>query len=194
MKQFRYTLLIVVLLGFSLTACGNTHSSEHMMNGTAMPMDGMDGMMPMSQIDDLLFLDGMIVHHQGAVDMANEALEQAQRPEVRLLAQNIVAAQTSEIAELQAWRDAWFPDAPATPAETMSGMDMGAMVTSQDSSVEYDIRFAQAMISHHRGALHMAQMLKTSTERPALQAFADRVIADQTAEIEQMEAWLAAWK
>lgn len=48
-----------------------------------------------------LFLELMIAHHVGGVDMAEAALERAERPEVRRLAQAVVDAQTAEIGVLE---------------------------------------------------------------------------------------------
>jgi uncharacterized protein (DUF305 family) len=50
---------------------------------------------------DQLFLTGMIAHHQGAIEMANEVLVAGTDPEVRTLAETIVAGQQSEIEVMQ---------------------------------------------------------------------------------------------
>ena len=52
---------------------------------------------------DVDFIRGMIPHHQGAVEMAKIVLEHGTDPDVRKLAEGIIAAQESEIAWMQDW-------------------------------------------------------------------------------------------
>ncbi|MFT4135479.1 DUF305 domain-containing protein [Microbacterium sp.] len=52
-----------------------------------------------------LFLEQMIEHHDGAIDMAQDVLEDGQSPEVRALAEQIIQTQQSEISEMQALLD-----------------------------------------------------------------------------------------
>lgn len=56
---------------------------------------------------DLAFIEMMIPHHQGALSMSKEALEKAQHPELKTLAQNIIMAQETEIDTMQTWQKAW---------------------------------------------------------------------------------------
>lgn len=57
---------------------------------------------------DRTFLQEMIVHHEGAVVMARQALSVSERQELRSLAEAIIEAQEGEIAQMQAWQAAWF--------------------------------------------------------------------------------------
>ncbi|OHA85631.1 MAG: hypothetical protein A2408_01020 [Candidatus Yonathbacteria bacterium RIFOXYC1_FULL_52_10] len=54
------------------------------------------------------FLDEMIVHHEGAVEMARELLAGTKRPELVKMANDIISAQTNEIEMMKQWQVEWF--------------------------------------------------------------------------------------
>lgn len=57
---------------------------------------------------DKAFLSEMIVHHEGAVAMAEEVLKTSKRPELIKLANDIISAQNKEIEMMGGWNKAWF--------------------------------------------------------------------------------------
>jgi uncharacterized protein (DUF305 family) len=154
---------------------------------------------------DLRFIDAMILHHGGAVVMAEAALEHSQRPEVRQLAEDIIAAQAVEIEQMQQWRQEWYPDASPEPVMyhaamnhdmAMSGEMAAAMRMDMDlggADDEFDLRFLKAMIPHHEGALAMAQEAQAKSTRPEMQTLAEAILTSQQAEIDQMQQWSKAW-
>ena len=99
---------------------GMMHDMSQMNDGQGMGgtmsnmMSGLEG--KTGNALDAAFIDEMIVHHQGAVDMANALLKGSKRPELVKMSNDIIAAQTKEIEQMKAWRAAWFTTA-GTPAQ-----------------------------------------------------------------------------
>lgn len=76
-------------------------------------LDSMQGMMSglgnkTGDEFDKAFISEMIIHHQGAIDMANAALKNAKHQEIKDLANAIISAQTKEINQMKEWQAAWY--------------------------------------------------------------------------------------
>jgi uncharacterized protein (DUF305 family) len=56
---------------------------------------------------DRRFMEAMIVHHEGAIDMAEGVLDEGQDAEVAGLAEAVIAAQEAEIEQMQQWLEEW---------------------------------------------------------------------------------------
>lgn len=61
------------------------------------------GMADIPADPDVAFMQGMLAHHRGAVEMSEVALKHAADPQARDLATRVIAAQKAEIAEMEAW-------------------------------------------------------------------------------------------
>lgn len=57
---------------------------------------------------DKAFLSEMVIHHEGAVIMAEDVLATSKRPELLTLAKDIISAQTKEINQMKAWYKKWY--------------------------------------------------------------------------------------
>lgn len=191
----------VLSIALLVAACGDQQDAVDTPSETtaAQTTGPQDGQVDQTHNDvDTMFAQMMIIHHEGAIEMADLALERADSAEVRDLAQRISAAQGPEIAEMTAWLEAW--DEETTADEDMSGhsgMDMGGM--SQDEAMtelegltgsDFDRRFLELMIAHHEGAVAMAEDQLADGQNPQALDLARKIIDDQQAEIGEMEELL----
>lgn len=169
---------------------------------------------------DAMFAQMMIVHHQGAIEMADLASTRAGSTQVKDLAVKIKAAQQPEIDEMKAWLKAWgeplaMPEmgSGSSPSPSdMSGMgmstpmptdgsDMSSMpgMTPQDmaelkaaTGPAFDKAFLTLMIQHHQGAIDMAKQEQSGGNDTKAKELADSIVNSQSKEIAEMQADLAS--
>lgn len=142
---------------------------------------------------DVTFAQQMIVHHQGAIEMAQLADGRAQDPRVLDLAGRIEAAQAPEIETMTGWLEDWGQ--PVSPEET-GGMDMGSMqmdVTGLKaaSGVEFDRMWLEMMTEHHTSAVDMAETEIADGQNADAVELARQIVQSQSAEIEEMATVLS---
>lgn len=152
---------------------------------------------------DKHFIEQMIPHHEGAIDMAKLALVKSKRPEIKTLATAIIEGQTKEINDMTSWYKDWFGnDVPKVSGGMMgggmmsqSGMHMGGQedMASLENATDFDKAFLEAMIPHHQLALMMVQMLESGSNRPEMLQLAKNITTSQSKEIQQMQAWYTQW-
>lgn len=94
------------------------------------------------------------------------------------------------------------PSPAATDTGFMKGMDHSTMDHSSIGSMsmdlgpadaDFDLRFMDAMTSHHQGAVMMAKEAKQKSKRPEIKNLASDIIKAQDQEIAQMKQWRTAW-
>ena len=147
---------------------------------------------------DGAFIVEMVAHHEAAIGMAEVAQGRGEHPEVRELADAIIASQGDEIEQMKAIYDRLFgiPFGQTNHgglgmAEHEMGMDMGAEDLA--GARPFDRAFIDAMVPHHQGAVQMARVVLESGEDPEVAALAQDIIDAQSREIEEMNAWREDW-
>jgi len=201
--KLKATTLGLILLALYITSRPSIAQMGNMKHGNMGEMS-----MELGVADanfDLRFIDGMTPHHQGAVVMAKEALQKSKRPEIKKLAAAMIKAQDKEIAQMQQWRKAWYPQVSSTPMawnsqmghmmsmskEQKQGMMMNMDLGAADNN--FDLRFINAMIPHHEGALEMAKDAQSKSKRPEIKKLAQEILSSQKVEITQMQQWRKSW-
>jgi uncharacterized protein (DUF305 family) len=117
-------LVAGLLIGFLVWGGSNqnrmmNNQGGHMMPNGMMMNGSMDMQSMMADMNanlagkngddfDKAFIDEMVIHHQGAIDIAELALTNAKHQEIKGLANEIIKAQTSEINQMKQWRASWF--------------------------------------------------------------------------------------
>lgn len=141
------------------------------------------------------FASMMVMHHQGAIDMANKELEKGNDATIKAMAQQMITKQTVEKAELTTWLASHTPvpdaEGEAFDEEMMKGMEK--MKNWKDTQVltgDADSDFAQLIIIHHQAAADDANGILHHGHHDEIKEIAKMMIEDQTKEITDLTAWL----
>lgn len=160
---------------------------------------------------DVAFATGMIQHHAQALSMVDLTLGRDLDPKAEQLAEDIRAAQAPEIEAMADWLQDWDEPIPATVRDHVNadnhgsghgsmdepdtGMDMPGMMSSEDmaeleqaSDAEFQDMWLSMMITHHEGAVEMAQAEQTDGRHEPAITLAKDIEKSQTAEIDAMHA------
>lgn len=141
---------------------------------------------------DRAFAADMVLHHESALDMAKIAQDRGESPFVKRLADDIVRTQTKEITILSR-EDEALDTAGVTVGslgvpEHMKGMD-GDVATLKKAD-PFDPAFMEMMVTHHEGAIEMANAELKKGSDPELKALAQDIIDAQQREIDAMKKQL----
>lgn len=150
-------------------------------------------------VSEVEFAQGMIAHHEQAIEMAEMALDPAAGagPEVIALATRIRDGQDPEIEVMSGWLT--MGGHPII-MDMSDGHDMAAMhgMMSQDemmslgdsTDTDFDRLWLELMIEHHEGAIVQSNDIKATAQRVDVLALADQIVVVQQAEIAEMKALL----
>lgn len=145
---------------------------------------------------DVMFLQMMYPHHAQAIEMAKLVPGRSQNQQVITLAQNIEKAQGPEMTQMTSLLQSFGKPAPTADSGHMAGMP-GMMSAEQMnaltglSGAAFDRMWLQMMIDHHTGAITMSNTELRDGTNPDAKKMAEAIIANQQAEISQMQGMLA---
>jgi uncharacterized protein (DUF305 family) len=140
---------------------------------------------------EVRFMEDMIDHHFMAVQMAQLCEPRAVHEELRELCRQIEATQAQEIEEMQLWLQDWY-GISYEPHMTNGDMQQMERLASL-SGAEFEMEFMKRMIRHHWQAIVEASQCVDRAFHEELHNLCENIILTQSAEIQQMRAWLCEW-
>jgi uncharacterized protein (DUF305 family) len=188
---------ITLALTITLAACGSDDASSAANPATQAP--GVADAAPTLNDADVEFAQGMIAHHEQAIEMAEIALDPnvGAGPEVLDLATRIKGAQDPEVQLMTGWLTA---AGEPVVMDTSDGHDMSSMdgmMTAEQmdamaamTGAAFDKMWLEMMIAHHQGAISQSETVKADGSSTDVLALVDRIITAQQAEITEMQALL----
>lgn len=163
---------------------------------------------------DQRFIVMMIPHHEEAIAMARLARDRGRRPELRALAERIIATQSREISQMRLWYRQWYGAAVPAPVTAFAGAGccpgaghglghgpgqaMGpgvgaAGLASLAAAEDFDRAFLERMVAHHHIGVMMAAHAQMHAEHRPLQELELAIVRAQSLEIEHMARWYRQW-
>ena len=164
---------MVAVAAVLLTACGSpaTHNSA-----------------------DVAFAQGMVPHHEQALEMTELVASRTENSHVIDLASRISKAQQPEIDRMNGWLKTWNAPVQASSHSSHGHSDKHGMVDLGNladlDGTEFDRQWLSLMIQHHRGAVEMARKHLDQGTDPETRKLAQDVVTQQEKEIAEMESLL----
>ena len=195
MKRRLLVVTTLVVVGcVSLAACsgGESADSDSSLSDSAAPDATWNDA-------DVAFVQGMIPHHEQAVEMSDMMTGRTVSEATAVLAEQIRAAQTTEVSLMQGFLADWGveldPHAGHSGDHSMGeGMMSDEQLDELESAggVDFERMWLTMMLEHHQGAVAMANTVLSGGSDPRVRTLAEGIVAAQQAEIAQIEALLAS--
>ncbi len=199
MKLHRLAAPVIALtLTATLAACGSDDSSSADTTPATAAPGGSAATVELNAAD-IEFAQGMIAHHEQAIEMAEIALDPniGASPEVIDLATRIKGAQDPEVELMTGWLTAAGEPVAMDASEGHDMSSMDGMMTAEQmdamsamTGTEFDQMWLEMMIAHHEGAISQSETVKANGSNDDVLALADQIITAQQGEITEMQALL----
>ena len=195
-RAFSVAILAVALVT-TAAACSNDDGTTGNSGATTTRGQTATAELPDDVNDaDVAFVQGMVPHHEQAIQMSELVIANGDDPTVIALAEQINAAQGPEIDQMNQMLDDW--DIDPAGSDGMDGMDGANGMMSDDEmdmmseamGADLDRMFLETMIRHHQGAIRMAEVELEEGSNADVLALAQGIIDGQQAEIDQMQSML----
>ena len=180
----------------ALAACGGDDAASTDTTAAPAPAASAGAELGEAEVE---FAQGMIAHHEQAIEMAELALDPAAgaSPEVVDLATRIEANQDPEIDLMTGWLEAAGEPVAMDTSDGHDMTDMPGMMTVEQmdelaasTGPDFDRMWLEMMIAHHEGAISQSEDVRAEGSAPDVLALAEQIISTQQAEIAEMEALL----
>lgn len=170
------------------------HNDNRMMDSMHAMMAKMDKM-HVTNNPEIDFPMMMMMHHKGAISMANLELQAGKDDSLKRTARKIIDEQQVDIQQFMSFLDTVQSEAVDMEftMEQKANMDkMGKTADVQLITGDVDNDFATLMIVHHQAAVDNALSYQHHGGNPWLLKKAADIASSQTKEIDEMSAWLIA--
>jgi uncharacterized protein (DUF305 family) len=137
---------------------------------------------------EIRFMESMMDHHLGGVEMAHMCVEKALHPELRDLCQMMISDQSAEIQQMQSWLQSWYA-VNYIPKSSKAGMNH----LERMSGAEFEVEFMMMMSKHHAGAIRDSADCLLNAFHQELRALCQQMISTQAREIAVLRTWLCQW-
>ncbi len=134
---------------------------------------------------DLRYINTMIAHHRGAMLLAEQLAKNTSRPDMKNLAQNILADEPKAIAELYAWKKDWYRDTKTVRDPIVANLG--------PADEKFDLRFLNAIIAHHEVGIIMTKETRQKSSRVEILNNADAVESFLTNGITILKSLRSNW-
>lgn len=134
---------------------------------------------------DLRYIDGMLAHHESALYMAKQAINNSSRSEIRELSHAIIKLDQNGIDRLYNMKKQLYNN-----SQKISQFQKNNLGYSDN---QFDLRFLNAMIIHHEEAINVSREVLTKSYRTEILNEANNTISFLTENENQLKQWRETW-